>query len=79
MTINLNLHNIAYKNALGNAIQIVIIFWGLLIKNYLLAVEFQHFCPKTVSGFMSAFTNHLNGDYIGESRYGNKNQGNDNL
>ena len=45
----------------------------------IVAVEFQHFCPKTVSGFMSAFTNHLNGDYIGESRYGNKNQGNDNL
>ena len=29
MNINFNLHNIAYKNALGNAIQEASDFWGL--------------------------------------------------
>jgi hypothetical protein len=33
MNINLNHHNIAYKNALGNAIQIVGVFWGSYRKS----------------------------------------------
>ena len=37
MTINLNLHNITYKNAFSNAIQIASVFCGFIVKNYLLA------------------------------------------
>ena len=41
--LTLNLHNIAYKNALGNAIQIVSVLWGL---KHLLAYALSNFDVK---------------------------------